>query len=282
MKKYITLLALAFPLFLASCNKAEISEAGNILPPDETGQVPILFTTDSFDVSVSTKATAVTALPSFKVSATTGTSGSETQKWNSINFSGTSTYSGGKYWPVTDQKYHFYAANADITFVATGCTVAPADASTDVVVAYLESPSYKASNKLTFNHIYSRIGKLTLNAPSGCTLSNVTWTLSAPVGGTYNIRTNTWTPGTAAAQTLAAGTSSTNDVYVVPGTYTLTCKYTITKGDYSESQTKTASVALTQGKINNITGTAVDGSTAIAFTISVTAWAEDAKTITWK
>ena len=282
MRNYTTSLILILSLLFISCNKADVLDRGNILPPDETGQVPILFTTDSFDAVVTTKATAVTTLPSFKVSATTGNAGSETSKWNSVTFSGTSSYSGGKYWPSSNPSYHFYAANTDITFNAAGCTVAPADASTDIVCAYLASPKYKASNALTFDHIYARISKLTLNAPSGCTLSNVTWALSAPVGGTYNLRTGAWTPGTASAQTIAGGASSTNDLYVVPGTYELTCTYTITKGDYTETHTKKADVTLQKGKINAITGTAVDGSTAIAFTVSVSPWGNASLTATWK
>lgn len=210
----------------------------------------------------------MTSLSSFYVSATTGTAGSETTKWNSVSFSGSSTYTGGKYWPASNPSYHFYAANAPITFAAGGSTVAP-DGSVDVVTAYLASPTYGASNALTFNHIYARVGTVTISAAAG-SLSGVSATLkNVATGGTYNIRTDAWTAGSKSDKTLTIGA---NDIYVVPGTYSLSVTYTLTNGDYSATFTKSGNVTLQQGKVNNISATAPNTSTAITFTVSVTAW----------
>lgn len=223
---------------------------------------------EGLQTEVATKATAVTTLSSFNVSATTGTAGSETTKWNSVSFSGAPNFTGGKYWPASNPSYHFYAANDAITFAAAGSTVAP-DGSKDVVVAYLASPTYGSSNPLTFNHVYARVGTLTISAAAG-SLSNVSATLkNVATGGTYNIRTGVWTAGTKADKTLTVGS---NDLYVVPGTYSLSVTYTVTNGDYSATFTKSGNVTLQQGKINNISATAPNTSTAITFTVSVTAW----------
>lgn len=228
----------------------------------------ITFTADGIDTEVSTKASAVTSLSSFYASATTGSAGSESTKWNSVTFSGSSSYTGGKYWPASNPSYHFYAANVPLTFAAAGTTVAP-DGNTDVVVAYIASPTYAASNALTFNHIYARVGTVTINAAAG-SLSSVSATLkNVATGGTYNLRTGAWTAGTKSDKSVTVGS---NDIYVVPGTYSLSVTYTITNGDYSATFTKSGNVTLQQGKINNITATAPNTSTAITFTVSVTAW----------
>ena len=235
----------------------------------------------------------MTELATFNVLASTGTVGaSETQAWAPVAVTKDGTdYLTGKYWPLTDQSYHFYASNASLTFGATGSTVT-ADGSTDIVVAYLPSPSFKEKNTLTFNHIYARVGNFTLNTQSGYTLSGVSATLKDGVsGGTYNIFSgNGQTDGTgwsglsaASDRALGAFSSSTtapvssNDLWLVPGDYTISVTYTLNKGDYSEQFTKTGTVSLVAGKTNTITATAVGGSASeIKFGVSVTAWSANA------
>lgn len=264
--QHIALLAAAAAAFYSCQQDLDVNQGAVVDASDRL----ITFTAEGEGLSteVVTKATAVTSLSSFNVSATTGTAGSETTKWNSVAFSGSTSYTGGKYWPASNPSYHFYAANAPITFAAGGSTVAP-DGSTDVVVAYLASPAYGASNALTFNHVYARVGSVSISAASG-TLSNVSATLkNVATGGTYNIRTGAWTAGTKADKTLTVGS---NDLYVVPGTYSLSVTYTVSNGDYSATFTKSGNVTLQQGKVNNISATAPNTSTAITFTVSVTAW----------
>lgn len=253
---------------VTACNKSEMTAGKMPLPPsDEPGL--ITFTADgALETSVETKVSAVTTLSSFYVSATKGSAGSETSSWNSVSFSGSSSFTGGKYWPSSNPSYHFYAANDALTFAAAGTTVAP-DGSKDVVVAYLASPTYKSSNALTFSHVYARVGTVTISPASG-SLSNVSATLkNVATGGTYNLRTDSWTAGTKSDKTLTVGS---NDLYVVPGTYTLTVTYTATLGDYTETFTKSGSVTLQQGKVNSITATAPNSAAGITFTVSVTAW----------
>lgn len=254
---------------LLSCNKCDSAVDPLSQNADPDAPQLIAFTAEGdLETAVETKVSAVTSLSSFYVGATKGSAGSETSVWNSATFSGSSSFTGGKYWPSSDQSYHFYASNAALTFAAAGTTVAP-DGSTDVVVAYLASPTYKSSNALTFGHVYARVGTVSISAAAG-SLSNVSATLkNVATGGTYNLRTGAWTAGTKSDKTLTVGS---NDLYVVPGTYTLSVTYTITNGDYSATFTKSGSVTLQQGKVNSISATAPNTSTGITFTVSVTAW----------
>ena len=277
----LALVGIAAILAATGCEKST--------PPRHADDGEIVFAAQGLNFNVQTKATPVTELATFNVLASTGTVGaSETQAWApvAVTKSG-SDYLTGKYWPLTDQSYHFYASNASLTFGATGSTVT-ADGSTDIVVAYLPSPSFKEKNTLTFNHIYARVGSFTLNTQSGYTLSGVSATLKDGVsGGTYNIFSgNGQTDGTgwsslsaASDRALGAFSSSTtapvstNDLWLIPGDYTISVTYTLNKGDYSEQFTKTGTVSLVAGKTNTISATAVGGSASeIKFGVSVTAW----------
>ena len=239
------------------------------------------FAAGGLDVSVETRATPVTELATFNVLASTGSAGSESQAWApvAVTKSG-STYLTGKYWPAADPSYHFYASNAALTFAAAGSTVT-ADGSTDVVCAYLPSPAYGEPNALTFDHIYARVGSFSVATQSGYEISAVSATLKNGVsGGTYNLRTGAWSGLSAASDRACAsftgGTSSqssSNDIWLVPGTYTISVSYTLTKGEYVVPFTKTGSVTLVAGKTNNISTTAVGGSASeIVFSVSLASW----------
>ena len=286
----IALVGIAAILAATGCEKST--------SPRHADDREIVFAAQGLNFNVQTKATPVTELATFNVLASTGTVGtSETQAWAPVAVTKNgSDYLTGKYWPLNDQNYHFYASNASLTFGATGSTVT-ADGSTDIVVAYLPSPSFKEKNTLTFNHIYARVGNFTLNTQSGYTLSGVSATLKDGVsGGTYNIFSGdgqtdgtSWSALSAASdRTLAGFSSSTtapvssNDLWLVPGDYTISVTYTLNKGDYSEQFTKTGTVSLVAGKTNTITATAVGGSaTEIKFGVSVTAWTANQIEMEW-
>jgi len=288
-KQTLFLLTALFSAALFSCNRQD--ETALQTPPDATGEIPILFTAegDGLNASVTTKATsAVTSLSSFNVLCVTGTAGSSESTVFNSPFTGSSTYTGGKYWPSTDRSYKFYASNATITSAASGPTVSASNV-TDVVCAFLDSPTYKASNELTFNHIFARVGTCTITAPSDYTVSGLTVKITPKTGGTYNLYTgNGKTDGTGWSSTsngtitaIATSTGSTADqgMYLVPGSYTLSASYTLTKGDYSQSFNKTATVSLLAGKINNISSTLPAGNAAdIVFTVSITDWSAKAVT----
>ena len=318
---------------LASCNK----EGGAPDPMD--GEIRFGLDSKSiFGVETSeTKATAVelSSFSSFNVTATKGTAGSEERIGAANNFeniaystgdspvttssvfTGTATH---KFWPLTDQNYHFYASNLQMNSVAesgiSDVTVTVANNNTDLVTAYrpYASADYKQRNALTFNHAYARLSTVTVTAndatvANNYTISNVTvWLINAKTHGTVSIMGvadqasresgDAWsaklpvdvawssgnTPGAAGTQlytnagSIAPGASHTgsdNDLYLVPGDYTLACSWTASKDDYTQTYTCVASsvpVHLTGGKVNSITTTLSGNATEVEFTVSVAAW----------
>ena len=222
----------------------------------------------------------------FYVSCTTGSAGSEVQQWNNVLFSKVGTYfvgpGDGKWWPSSNPSYHFMAANSAITFNAGGCTVAATNA-TDVVCAYLPNPTYKEPNTLSFEHVFARIGNVTFSAASGYTISDITVNITPKTGGTYNIRTGAgqtdgtgWSAlTTGSATNIANATPSTksNDLYLVPGRYTLSASWTATRGAYTKVFTnKCVDVDIVGGKINAITATLTGDASAVMFSVTVSAW----------
>ena len=169
------------------------------------------------------------------------------------------------------------------------------------MAAYKPSATYKAKNLLTFNHILCQVGTVDMKAYPGYTVSDLTVTLTPIYAGTYNVTTDTWTRGTAAAAVYVVGSSSAgvsiadgatyhspdNDLWLVPGSYELTTTYTIHKGDWFQTYTKHATVTLVQGQNNNLIlpDSDNDGNhndpnipdpsddvTDIIFTVEVTPW----------
>ena len=280
MKKILFII----PLFAAlmSCNKEVAPQSSATDSLEE-----ICFTVDDeFSAEATTKATsAVTSLSSFYVAAATGTAGSaDTYAWGPVSFTGSTSYTGGKYWPASNPSYHFYASNVSMTCSANSAPTISATNGTDVVCAYLASPTYNASNALTFNHIFARLGKTTVTVQSGYTASGITITITPKTGGTYNLLTGNaktdgtgWlstTNGSAVTLASATGENAATDVYLVPGSYTITATYTLKKGDYSITKSSvTKTVSIKGGAVNAINAT-IGGASAsdITFTVSVTAW----------
>ena len=166
--------------------------------------------------------------------------------------------------------YNYYVSNCPITFAASGSTVSASNA-TDVIAGTATDNS--TSPSVTLDHIFARTGTLTLKTQTGYDLSNVSWKIASVTGGTsgtYNIAKQAWSSLTTLNSTSIPESS---DMYLVPGSYTLTVSYTLTKGDWTQNFTKSASVTLVGGKINNISGTASGGAaSAISLTVSLTPW----------
>lgn len=289
MKNFILLLfAASLTLAAASCNKENLkSESGNRnVAPNE-----IAFRSKGLEIDVSSKATVVDELTSFYVSASTGTAGTNDKyAWKSVSFSKSGdNYTGGKYWPDKDPGYHFYASN-----VAFNCTDGSAPTisvdgiNDDIVCATCLSPTHKGVNPLTFNHIFTRLGTVEVTGPGkGYTLASVSIKFSPKTKGKYNLFTGIdksdgtgWSNTTAGSETEIASTDGQekqNDIYLIPGTYVLSAKYTLTKGDYSREFTCTKEVGLVSGKVNSIKAAIPEPGSGqeakdIVFTIELTKW----------
>ena len=281
MKKYIILSAAVIAcLFAVSCNKQDVSAES---AASSSGQI-VFNLADSFEASVSTKATAVTAVPSSVFwAATTGTRGNaaEAKKWD-VNATSAKATSGGKlatgqYQTATPTAYNYYVANNAITVPATGnVTMTVANNNTDVVAGFVAA-STSTNPSITMNHVFARTGTLTMSTQSGYTISGVSWKIVGKstvngTAGTYNLSTGAWTAASTKLTSDTAITSS-SDMYLIPGTYTIKVTYTLTKGDWSQTFTKSADVTIVGGKINNITGSASGGDASeIILNLSVAVW----------
>lgn len=272
------------PLFF-SCQK----KGSDMSDVPETRAIVFEAGGPAIEAEVATRAAVVDAANlntnGFRVTATTGTAGSETlvTGFSSVSFTkGTTYFEGDKWWPASNPSYHFYAANSAITFAAAGCTVS-ANAANDVVCAYMPSPSYLTPNTLSFAHIFARVGSCSVTAVDGYTISGVSVTITPKTSGTYNIRTGNgqvngtgWSStsnGSATAIANATPGTKSNDIWLVPGSYDLTVTWTAAKDGFSYTYSgRTVSVALQAGKINNITLGLTGDATKIQFSISVADW----------
>lgn len=279
MKKTLFYLALA-AIAACSCNRSK-NDSG------APGQ--ILFTAP-FSASVDTKTSEVdaTALQSggFNVSAVKGSGGSDTEAWTNVHFTNDgNVYTGGKWWPISDPSYRFYASNSALSFTQGGATVSASN-DKDIVCAYASSPIYKATNQLRFRHIFARLSDVTVSAIDGYTITGVSMSIVPIVSGTYNLYLGDghtidrygWSDTQeGSAVSIADSTPGTreNDIYLAPGNYIITATWTATKGDYSETFSNyIVTVVLTSGKMNNINCSLGGDAESISFKVSVAPWTE--------
>lgn len=283
MKKFSVwaLCAVLLTSVLGSCQKDQVLGVS-----DGLNEEIILSVADgSIDMEVQTKAAEITSVPSsLYLERTTGTWKSETSK----NASASKTVSSGKintgwYQTATPTAYNYYVSNKAITFAAGGSTISASN-DTDVIAGCTQAATNSTTPSVTLDHVFARTGSLTANAPSGYTISDITWKIQSNTGagtaGTYNIATKAWSSTTALSQTTFTGSS---DLYLVPGSYTITLSYKLTKGDWNNTFSKTATVSLAAGKVNSISTTvpADGGATEIVLSVSLTAWGTNSLTPTF-
>lgn len=274
------LLCSAAGLVLAACNKdvnAPLERQESVGAPQEI----VLGCRDGLDLEVDSKASAteITSLPgSLYWGATTGTS-TEAAKWSSTSKTvSSSKIATGKYQTATPTAYNYYVSNVNMS-IGANTTISAAN-TTDVICGRTAA-STSTTPSVTLNHIFARTGTVTATAPSGFSASNVSWTIVSKgsltgTAGTYNLRTGAWSSVTALASstlTSSATTSSTSDYYLIPGEYTITVSYTLTKGDNVQSYTKSGDVTLVAGKKNNISCTLISNTVSeIQISCTLTAW----------
>ena len=238
MKKSINFLLCAAVAVLGtmSCQKDDLKSVSST-----EEQIILSLADGSIDMSESTKATEISAMPSsLYLARTSGTWKNETSENESSTFTITdSKIATGWYQTSIPTEYNYYVSNVAMTFAA--CTQTATDSGT---------PS------LSLDHIFARTATLTCNSQEGYEVSDVSWKIESKAGGTggtkgtYNIATKTWSGVTALGQQAFA---SDSDLYLNPGDYTVTVSYTLSKGSYSESFTKSGVVNLVAGKKNSIT-----------------------------
>lgn len=271
MKKIVYFIsALSMITLAASCNK-EGSE-----PFSSPREIVLSVDGGLLDIDVQTKATALSAVPSSLYwSATTGSAGSETSKWdcgpNASSVSG-GKIATGKYQTSSATTYNYYVSNQKIAFAAAGSTIA-ADNGVDVIAG--KASSSNVSPSVAMDHVFARTGSVSCSASNGYSLSNLSYKIKSKgnntgTKGTYNIQKGTWSAATALAeQTFDSG----SDLYLIPGQYTITVSGTESIGDYSKSFSASADIELLAGKINNISATRnSSGAQGISISVSLNPW----------
>lgn len=271
--RHIVVFSLAFAAvaLLSSCGRDGMPEGGSlvsfVLESPDGGPM---------DIETKTVETNAATLTSFDVLAVTGTPGSESPGWGPVSFTGTTVYTGGRHWPLEgDPEWTFYASNAPMAFSAAGATVT-ATSGTDVVVARNATATPRVRNTLTFDHIFSRIGYVIVIQEAGYTVSDVSVSITPKTGGVYNIRTGAWSSVTTGSPTGIAPSSPgyvLNDVYLVPGEYTLTASWHVEKGVYSEDFTGVEStVTLEAGHLHMMEITLGGNASSIIVSLSLNPW----------
>ena len=288
MKKAILLLSALVGLMACNQNGLDPSAA------QQDGKMRFVAGGPAVTATVTTKASVVTAddltTNGFKVNAVKGSAGSDVEVWSNQLFTKVGdTWEQDKWWPNADQSYRFYATyptTYTMTFAAGGPTIAASNEH-DIICAYKGNATYKSVNTLAFDHIFARLCAVTVSAVDPYTISGITINITPKTGGTYNLYTGAgqtngtgWSATTSGSATnIANATPGTknNDIYLVPGTYTLSATWTATKDNYTQTFTnKTVDVALVAGKTNNITASLTGNGTEIQFNVSVTAWSDNA------
>lgn len=265
-------------IFVASCTKSVDTT------PDALGG-RIGFAAQGVSIQAMTKAEVLTSMSSFYVTATTGSAGSESQAFGNEQFAKVGDdFVGQVYWPVSNPGYHFYASNVPMEFRPAG-TVLWADSQTDVVYAYLGSPSFRRKNTLTFKHAFALLDAVVVNAAPGYSISGVSVSFTPKAGGTFNLSSGYGrTDGTGWSEVVdgqsvrvaSATGSNANTVFTVPGEYLLSASWTASLNgtDYQGDTFKDMAtpVTLVGGKRNVLTVTLGGNPQEIRFTVTVLPW----------
>ena len=271
--------AIGLGLVVISCGKPmEPSVTTEPEPtPEENGLVELVFSVNEQD-AIDTKVT-VTELGNIGTvyhTITNGTPGSN----ESVEHSGSCTFVSNPvstgYYVASGPTRRFYVSNVAPTYTAgTHQVTVSATNDTDIVVGY--SNTANTSVSLTMNHIFARIGELSMAVQPGYdSISDVTWQIrransSGGTSGTYVPASGSWQGCSGLASDTAIVTNS--DLYVIPGSYVISCTYTLHLGTISETITATANVNMVASQVNNIYGTAVGGHAKdVTFIVTTTPW----------
>lgn len=237
------------------------------------------------------------------------------------SWSATATKSGniftvsGKYWPSADQLevrsidgYEYVCDYTWLEFICTNLPVANVvneewgfyhyiipNCNTDWVYGLYDS-SYNDEDRnepfnytyhgmgasvlgqtlnVTLNHLLSRIGTIAVNAPSGYTLTVNSMSINALTSYSPDAEDDCVDE----TKTVVVGS---NDVWFCPQrSATLAINYTLTKGDFTKTYSKSQTFSLVAGKTHNLTiNITTDEAQGIQLNSTVTAWSAQATSLT--
>lgn len=168
---------------------------------------------------------------------------------------------------------NYYAANVPFTLGEAPALDAFND--TDIVAGRTFGCS-ELSPSVSLGHIFARLGTLTMAPQEGYAISEVSWTIcgeTPPYGtaGTYDLRDGSWSGCSGLESALPVNSGS--DLYLIPGSYTLCCTYTLSRYGQSQTLSASASVSLDAGYIHHVSATAVGGSlNDLTVTVNCSIW----------
>lgn len=245
-----------------------------------------------------TKATApITSLDQFYVTASIGLDmkeqqvfGNEPFKWNADE----GYYLSSRYWPATDEGYHFYASNVPIHFAFKGDFFLDAgvDLDLDIVSAYIPFGEWMAVNHLTFNHLLSRVGDVTVKPQQVgngntdyYTITNVVINLLPDTHGHYILGDNLWekTSTDGVLRNMATRVDALpeappyfvqhNDIWALPGRFKAFISYRAEYEEWFKEYTDIpVKVTLMKGCINDVTFELGGDPVDVVFTVTVRDW----------
>lgn len=260
--KIIAASLLAVGLVLPSCQKAL---------SDPSGDCVSLGVEDA--LLVSTKTTALYALPSkLYWSATSGAAGSET----SVRAVSMGNVVAGRI--ATDLQqigtaYNYYVSNVTTSFSAAKTTMNVSN-TTDAVYGRC-ALSTSTDPVVTLNHVFGRTGSFTVYPPEGVVVQSANWKIKgkSAINGTSGVFNLTTGAFESASTTLAErSVNSSTDLYLIPGTYTVTCSFVLRQGGATRSLSCSADVPVVAGKILLVELHVKQ--MAIEFSYSIDAWGE--------
>lgn len=218
MRKYFITTAFV-ALSLVSCNKDITADR----PSDaEISARQITFRVGRGQFTKSPEV--VESLDSFYVTTSYGESATQPPVWANGLFrsDGHGTYGSAgtaRLWPLKDSGYHFSASNIPMEHTMDGERVTVNSIDTDVVCAYLHDAEYQKTNTLEFNHILSRIGRISIEGIDN--VRDIKLSIYCYLSGTYYLRSGKWAyPGS--MQHVSLLLDGDNDIWIIPGRYQLT------------------------------------------------------------
>lgn len=248
MKKFSVFLSI-FALASVSCIKEDVHQCIATEPEE------IVLTVDGhgIEADVQTRTLAVSSLPGYLYFAgTTGSGTAQNNKWSSTSKSVSSgKISTGYYQTVSPTAYNYYLSNLPMSFGASGYTVSADGTSIDAIAGVAKASS-STTPSVSMGHIFARTGSIS-GSCSGYDISNLSVTIRSNSGagykGTYYVYTGTWSNVTSLTSTTL---TSSSDLYLVPGSYSITASATRSKGDYSGTVSGSTTISLAAGKIHDI------------------------------
>ena len=218
--------------------------------------LPPVAETFSMQIMPETKTTPVTtgSLRSFYVNTTKGSQGTLVAA-NTV-FTGSQatnfTAAAGMAWPMTDEGYHFYASNETLQSAAGSYTRVSCPAGKDVIYASCVSPAFQAVNTLAFNHVYARIGDISVSTQDGSSVTIKDISIyDCPQSGVFDVASGSWV---STVNVSSQELDSHNDLWIVPGTYEVGVVFDMTDsyGNTVEDIVRSGNVTFSAGKVHNI------------------------------